>query len=133
MAKKSERKKLTDKLDVLCRVIIRLRDDNRCQKCNKYITGSDSQPSHVIAKGNGASKRRFDLLNIKLLCNHHHIPWWHKNPLESGEWFKEKFLARYNYLEIYRGGKPCPISTQEMKDLVEMYKEKVKDLGGLLK
>ncbi len=127
MAKKSERKKLEEKLDALCRTVIRLRDDDTCQICGKKIFGSNSQPCHVIAKGNGSSVRRFDLLNIFLGCIHDH-QWWHLNPTESGRWFAENFPARDFYLEIYRGGKPCPISTQEMRDLVEVLKEKIKDL-----
>lgn len=129
MAKKNERKRLTKQLDGLCRDIVRIRDDNRCQICSKYITGSNSQPCHVVAKGKGASKRRGDLLNIFLGCFHHHR-WWHDNPLDSAAWFKAKFPARYAYLEIYRGGKPVPITTQEMRDLVVTLKAKLKELKG---
>lgn len=127
MAKKSERKKLTEKLDELCRKIIRLRDEDTCQKCRKKVFGSNSHPCHVVAKGKGASKRRFDLLNLFLGCMYCHR-WWHDNPTESAKWFTEKFFARDAYLEIYRGGKPCPITTTEMRDAVEVYKQKVKDL-----
>ena len=127
---KSERKRLTDRLDELCREIIRLRDDNKCQKCGKEVKGSDSQPSHVVAKGKGASLRRFDLLNIKLLCFHHHR-WWHLNPTESGKWFAEKWPAREAYLEIYRYGKPASINMSEMRDMVVQYKQKLKLLKGM--
>lgn len=127
--KKSKRKKLTEKLDGLIRQIVRLRDDNRCQKCGKFIEGSDSQPCHVVPKGKGASLRRFDLLNIFLGCMHCHR-WWHENILDANDWFKEKFPTRYAYLEIYRGGKPCPISTAEMESLVETCEQKLKELKG---
>ncbi len=122
---KSERKRLTDRLDGLCRESIRARDKNLCQKCGKVIYGHDSHPSHVIAKGSGASWRRFDLLNIKLMCFYHHR-WWHLNPTESGKWFAEKFPQREAYLEKYRYGKNAKISTIEMKQLQEEYKEKLK-------
>ncbi len=123
MAKKSERKKLTEKLDGLCREVVRLRDDNKCQRCGKAIEGGNSHTCHVIPKGNGASQRRFDLLNVFLGCFRCHR-WWHENPIESSFWFLGKFPARFHYLEIYRGGKPSPISTEQMKDLVEVLKEK---------
>ncbi len=133
MAKKTKRKKLTEKLDGLIRDIIRLRDDNMCQigmtsTCfSLEIEGSNSHPCHVVAKGRGASLRRFDLLNIFLGCMYCHR-WWHENVLDSNDWFKEKFPTRYAYLEIYRGGKPCPISETEMEMLVETYKQKLIEL-----
>lgn len=124
---KSERKKLTKKLDDLCRDIVRLRDNNTCQKCGKRIEGSNSHPCHVVAKKNGASWRRFDLLNIFLgdmFCHR----WWHDNPTESGKWFAEKWPARDIYLEKYRYGKPAKISTAEMRELVVKYEQKLNEL-----
>lgn len=125
--KRTERKILTDKLDDLCRQVVRLRDENACQKCGKKIEGSDSHPCHVVAKGNGASQRRWDLLNIFLGCMKDHR-WWHDNPTESGKWFAEKFPARDAYLEIYRYGKPAKITTAEMERLVEIFKQKLEEL-----
>jgi len=124
MAKKPTRKSLTKKLDTLCREIIRLMYNNRCAKCHKCIEGSNSHPHHIIAKGCGASWRRFDLNNIILLCHHHH-QWWHNNPIESKPWFDETFPARMPYLVKYTGGKPVKISTQEMLDLIENYTNKL--------
>jgi len=128
MAKRSKRKRLTDRLDDVCRKIIRLRDDNRCQKCGKLIKGSDSHASHVVAKGSGASLRRWDLLNLFLACTHCHFQFWHDNPTESGKWFAEKFPAREAYLEIYRYDKPAKISTAEMEILYETLKRKFEEL-----
>lgn len=125
--KKSERARLTKQLDDLCREIIRLRDENRCQRCNKKIKGSNSHPCHVVPKGKGASKRRFDLLNIFLGCMNCHR-WWHNNILDANDWFKERFPARYAYLEIYRGGKAAKITTVEMREAVVNYKQKLKEL-----
>ncbi len=124
MAKKSKRKKLTEKLDKLCLGIIRLRDKNTCQKCGKKIYGSNSHPCHVIPKGNGASMRRFDLLNIFLGCTHCHLQWWHLNILEAAQWFENRWPARSAYLEIYKGGKPAKITTEQMENLVVKLKEK---------
>ena len=130
MKKKTKRAKLTKNLDDLCRKVIRLRDNNRCQKCNKFIEGSNSQPNHVVAKGNGASWRRFDLLNIILMCNHCHIPWWHRSPTESGKWFAKTFPAREEYLEKYRYGKPAQISIPEMEKHKLFLEEKLEELGN---
>lgn len=127
---KSKRKRLTDRLDEVCLKVIRLRDDNKCQKCGKSVEGSDSQQSHVVAKGNGASLRRWDLLNIFLSCTKCHLYWWHKEVTEAGKWFAKKYPARESYLEIYRYGKPAKISTPDMEILYEVLKQKLKDLQG---
>ncbi len=131
MAKKSERKKLLKKLDDLIRLIIRLIANDCCEKCGKYVQGSDSQVCHVVAKGNGASKRRFDLINVFLGCMHCHR-WWHLNPTESGIWYAEKWPHRNAYLKIYRGGKPAKISTVEMSNLVVVLEKKLKLLKAEL-
>ena len=128
MAKRrSERARLTDKLDGLCREIVRITFNRRCCRCGKHIQGCDSHPSHIVAKGNGASLRRWDLLNIKLLCFHCHR-WWHDNPTESGPWFAEKYPAREAYLGIYRNGKPAKITTPDMRDLAVVLRNKLADL-----
>lgn len=124
---KSKRKRLTDRLDEVTLKVIRLIYNNQCQKCGKTIKGSNSHPCHVVAKGNGASLRRWDLLNIFLGCMHCHR-WWHDNPTESGKWFAEKFPAREAYLEIYRYGKPAKISTAGMEILYETLKRKLEEL-----
>lgn len=127
MAKKSRRAKLTKLLDDLCREIVRIRDGHICQKCNKHITGSNAHTCHVVAKGNGASQRRFDLLNLFLGCMYCHR-WWHNNPTESAKWFTKKWPHREDYLERYRYGNPAPISDAEMEELIVEYKKKVNQL-----
>lgn len=127
---KSERKRLTTRLDKLCLEIVRLKNKDTCQRCGKHVEGCDSHPSHVIPKGNGASWRRFDLKNIQLLCFNCHIGWWHKNITEAGKWFAYKFPKLDRYLEKYRYGKACPIKTFEMKYMVDKYKKIIKELIG---
>ena len=122
---KSERTKLTDKLDTVCRAIVRIRDESLCQYCGVYGEGASMHCSHVVAKGHGASWRRFDLLNLKLLCYHHHINWWHMHPTESGLWFAQKFPVRHKYLEKYRHGAVAKISMVEMQALLEERQEKL--------
>lgn len=128
MRRKSKRKKLCKKLDDLCRQLVRLIYENRCCRCSQHIEGQNSHPCHIIAKGNGASWRRFDLLNLFLGCFKCHR-WWHDNPIESGKWFAGKWPERHKYLiEKYGGGKPCEISTEEMEKLVVDYKQKYEEL-----
>ena len=125
---KSKRAKLTKVLDGLCLKIVRLETNNLCQRCNKYVTGSNSHPAHIVPKGNGASWRRFDLENIMHLCFHCHRGWWHKEILEAATWFRKKWAYRDGCLEKYRGGEPAKISIPEMEELIKKYKIKLEDL-----
>jgi 5-methylcytosine-specific restriction endonuclease McrA len=85
----------------LIKASVKKRDDHTCQKCGKQVEGSNCQVSHVIpvSAGNALS---FDPLNMKVLCMHDHLHWWHKNPIEATEWFKKKFPRRWKYLESHR-------------------------------
>ncbi len=110
---KSDRTKLIEKLDKACKQVVYLRDKSICQKCGKYVEGANRHASHVIPVSAG-HKLRWDVQNIKVLCYHDHINWWHKNPVESGEWFKTKFPDRYEYLQANRG--VVKLSLQELED-----------------
>ena len=125
--KNKSRKSLTKKLDELVKQITRLRDGFTCQVCDKHIEGCNAHTCHVVAKGNGASWRRFDLLNVFVGCMKCH-DWWHKQPLESGKWFAKRFRARDKYLEKYKYGKSAKISTDEMINLIDQYKQKFEEL-----
>ena len=125
---KTERKKLTDKLDKVCREIVRLRDDNRCQHCNNSVVKSNAHCSHVIPKSRG-NALRWDLINLKLLCFHCHINWWHKDPMEAYEWFARTFPARYRYLEARRYTS-VKFTIQDLKDLHEKLKQKLEEIKG---
>lgn len=100
--KKSKKKRLIAQLDVLAKTAAKMRDKYICQKCGKHVQGSNAHGSHVIPVSAGM-KLRWDLNNIKTLCYHDHINWWHKNPLEAAEWFKQEFPERAAYLEANRG------------------------------
>lgn len=124
MKKKTDRKKLIDRLDKVSRKLVYLRDDYTCQHCGKR-NGSDYQASHVIPVSAGA-KLRWDLQNMKVLCYHCHLNWWHKNPLESARWFEQKFPERAAYLEANRGIKK--FSLLELEELEQEYKDQLSTL-----
>ena len=112
--KKSDRKKLEDKLEKISKKLVYLRDDYKCQHCGKQDY-KDYQASHVIPVSAG-KKLKWDLQNMKVLCHHCHLNWWHKNPLEATEWFKSKFPDRYEYLQANKG-----IKRWEMNELEDLY------------
>ena len=109
----------------LVKEIVSIRDKDICQKCGERVYGSNRHRSHVIPVSAG-NKLAFDPMNMKVLCYHHHMNWWHKNPTEAGEWFKEKFPERYAYLLANKG-------IQQMKyfNWVELKQKLEEDLNIL--
>lgn len=116
---KTKRKRLIDQLDILAKKAAKLRDGNICQKCGKYVEGANAHGSHVVPVSAGM-KLRWDLQNIKTMCFHCHMNWWHKDPRKASEWFKEKFPERDAYLDANRG-----IAKYSIQDL-ERIKEDLK-------
>lgn len=113
---KTPRKKLSDKLDKIIIDIVRVRDKWTCQKCFKKVEKHNAHCSHVIPRSRG-NHLRWDLQNVKLLCFHCHINWWHKNPIEAGEWFKATFPDRWAYLEANKN-KMTKYSIADLEELL---------------
>lgn len=88
----------------LIKKYVRERDKYTCQHCHKKVEGSNCHVSHVIPVSQGL-RLAFDPENMKVLCYHCHLNWWHKNPLEGAKWFKEAFSKRYNYLQTHKNEK----------------------------
>lgn len=114
--------KLKSEIETLAKTKAKERDNYICQKCNKKVEGSNAHGSHVIPVSHG-DVLRFDLLNIKCLCYHCHLNWWHKNPTESGLWFKEKFPDRYAYLQEHKND-VVKRKRKELEELLEKYNRK---------
>ncbi len=117
-----DRKKLIKKLDNLSKDVVRKRDGTTCQHCYKHAEGKNRHVSHVIPVSAG-NKLRWEPLNMKIMCYHCHINWWHKNPTESGEWFKETFPDRWEYLQNNRG--TAKFSIQDLEDKIELLKKEL--------
>ena len=88
------------KRDTLAMVKKYVRESGPCvasgqgrKSCGGYM-----QASHI--KSEGAYKHLFiDPRNIYPMCMAHHLYWWHKEPTEAGNWFKEKYPINWKYLE----------------------------------
>lgn len=117
MTKKTERRKLIDKLDAACRIAVFKRDKGICQWCGKKVSKQNAHTSHVVPKSQG-NALRWDMKNLKLLCFNCHIGKWHHRPLEAWEWFSNKFPERTKYLTEHRNdsGK---FTVSELKDKLE--------------
>ena len=113
---KSLRKKVCDELDKLASKYIKQRDNHTCAKCGKHeIASSSIHVSHVIPKSRGQSYR-WNPINLKCLCFHCHINWWHKNPLEASEWYRQAFPGRWEELQKIRNTKMTVMDLEELRD-----------------
>lgn len=90
--------KLKKRLMELVKQKVRERDNYTCQRTGQKVEGSNCHVSHVIPVSAG-NALAFDMLNMKVLSYHSHLNWWHKNPIEAAEWFKNKFPDRWEYLQ----------------------------------
>lgn len=118
--KKLSRSKIKKELDKLVKDYVKERDNYTCQHCGAKVTGSNCHASHIYPVGS-CSLLQFEPLNMKVLCYHCHINWWHKNPIEADEWIKSKFPDRVAILDVMKTVK-TKTSTVELKELVDGYK-----------
>lgn len=93
-AKKISPKVLYKQNVELAKKIAKLRDNYTCQKCT---CKENIHWSHIINEWLDHRLATYEE-NIKALCYHCHLNWWHKNPLEASEWFNNKFPWRYELL-----------------------------------
>jgi len=99
--KKSLKTKLKIKAITLAKLRAKERDGYICQKCDKEVSGRNCHGSHVIPVSQDG-RLACDILNIKAMCTHCHMFWWHKDPLAAQPWFKSKFPDRWKYLQKER-------------------------------
>ena len=127
---KTPLQKLHLKCWAMARKVIYLRDRGQCQRCYKPVKGANAHTSHVLPKStHGALK--YNLKNLKLLCYHCHINWWHKNPTESGKWFKEMYPYRMAYIEKMPRLQSYRVSDlQEILEELQIEYENLKALNG---
>ena len=94
---------LKNKLKKLVATAVKVRDEYICQKCYKDLscTSRDCHASHVIPTSQSLFLR-YDIKNLKTLCSHCHLHWWHKDILAARDWFANKFPDRHEYLEERR-------------------------------
>lgn len=68
-----------------------VRTGKSCLKCGAT---EKVQASHVIPVSTCGYILRWSFLNCIPLCYRCHFFWWHKNPIEALEWFKDMFGNR---------------------------------------
>jgi 5-methylcytosine-specific restriction endonuclease McrA len=122
----SRRQNIRVKLDELVKTFVRKRDNYTCQRCLKQVTGYNCHVSHVIPVSATLSLA-YDPLNMKILCYFCHFHWWHKNPLEAAQWFKDKFPERWKYLKQRRKEPKVPIKDFQLEELYSKLKSELGD------
>lgn len=92
--------KIKEETEDLAKLLAKKLAGWKCEKCENgiIISGSNCHGSHIIPVSHG-NALRFDPMNILCLCYFHHLSWWHKNPVEAGEWFNAKFPDRKKYID----------------------------------
>ena len=125
MAKLSERKKLIAKLDEVTSKIIKIRDEHTCQRCGSKPSPRGEHWAHIYSRSRHSM--RWLLLNSLVLDNGCHR-YWHANPLNAQEWFREKFPYRYEYLQAEKRKPVRQIPTIELQEIYEDHKQKLKEL-----
>lgn len=117
----TKRSQIRKKLDLLVKDIVKKRDRYTCQHCHKLVSGSNCHVSHVIPVS-ASLDLAYDLNNLKVLCYHCHINWWHKNPIEAGQWFREAFHDRAAYLEREKAKPKFPIKDWQLEEMYNQFK-----------
>lgn len=131
--KKVIKQSLETKSEVLkaCQIVfntyIRLRDkDKNCVSCGKKLVGNDVNASHFFSVG-AYPNLRFNEDNVHnscISCNQHK----HGNQKEYDLRLPNRIgVERYNKLLEDRN-KPLKISLDELKELIYIYKQKIKEL-----
>lgn len=91
--------------------------DKKCLKCGSK---KKLHASHILPKGT-YPHLQWHPRNIKALCYYHHLHWWHKNPIEAGEWYKKRFPKNWKYLKtkMKQDGKRKHLDYQYNKRVLE--------------
>jgi len=96
-SKKIPIKRLKNKIWKEIRALVKERDDYRCFRCGKKVSGSTAHCSHILPKGEFPGYQ-FELWNLKTACHNHHLQWWHKSILSAADFFRRTYPNRYAFI-----------------------------------
>ncbi len=122
--KKTPLRKLHDKCWKMAGLVVKLRDDYQCQHCGAMMRGKGAHTSHVLPKSTHGALR-YVLENLKCLCYHCHMNWWHKNPMEAAKWFEKTFPERWEKIS-----KMPRLKRYTIEDLEEILEELTAEFEG---
>ena len=95
MARKLSRKGLVKSLDDLARTLLRLKQEDTCEKCGLVVHGRNSQVHHIRSRK--WYNTRWELFNLVLLCAKCHRQY--HDGIFGKDWFKEYAPECYKLLQ----------------------------------
>ena len=106
--------KIKSQLWKLVSAYIKNRDNHTCWHCGKKMDNpSGLHCSHILPKGQYPNYE-FCSWNLKTLCMHCHLQWWHKNPLMASKWLYKHYKTIYSKaMEMEESYSTYPKSTPE--------------------
>lgn len=117
--KKSQRKKLNNKLDKLFSIIIRSK--GKCERCG---TTKNLNIAHIFSRRNLIV--RWDKDNVFCLCVTCHF-WVHQNPILFAEFVREKLgVEKYEELKT-KSVQIRKWTIPELEELLECFEEEAKE------
>lgn len=121
--KKKSKRSLIKQMDKIWSQIIRNRE--RCARCSRPDT---LQAAHIFSRRNMSV--RWDLDNGMPLCYACHMFWAHKEPVYFSDFAKD-YLGDLKFQNLKtRAGQVKKWSVIELEDMIETYKQALKDLKG---
>lgn len=118
--KRQSKTLLKKKLEKLVKDYVKKRDNYTCQRCGLVLEGVNCHASHVIPVSR-SGYLQFDPMNMKVLCYHDHINWWHKHPIEAGKWYTDTFPERWEYLSKLHIQRLKPYNEAELLEKIAEY------------
>lgn len=124
--KKTERKKLIDKLDSLARKSILERERNTCTKCGCQRTDENIEVHHIIKRAR--LPVRFAEDNLVLLCkwpdDDKSVPchtWAEEHPILAKMWFQRHFPERWDNISEFENA-IVKVESKQLEELLEKMK-----------
>jgi len=123
----AERKKLVKKLDKVFGDYIKERDGNKCVICNMPKEAVRIDPGHLITRASFAT--RWDEENCFAQCRGCNLTHEYRPEIMTN-WFIQKFGQKKYELLYIKSRKPPKFSEQDLKYMIDYYKDKLKHLRG---
>lgn len=92
-----------------------------CQRCGK--TDGQMECSHIFSRKNRTIRWAKD--NAMCKCHTCHR-WWHENPTESGNWFRNMVGEGFYSLLLERKNAKVKVSKLEEEEIAKHYREQLK-------
>jgi hypothetical protein len=123
---KSEKQKFIKKLDELYSLVVRTRDNFKCQKEGCPASGKYMHCAHIFTRSRMFT--RWDLDNGITFCYYHHLLWSHREPVEFTLWCMER-LGKEKFEELRKKSIAYikKIDENEMKEIYHNLEEKIKE------